>query len=301
VRLPALIAVVVLAGPTVAQASGSGGVAPGSVTPQGSNGGTAPGSVVAPKHPRRAPGPRVESFSITPDSTFIYGRPAMVRFVVKAHARRIHLALVIKRVGSHAVVRRVDLGQRPTGRREHYLLAGVEGGPLPQGNFDVHLSARGLRGAAKAAFTGHFNFHWHMFPLVGNFTYGLSADGRFGAKRKGHTHEGQDIPAPLGTPVIAPRAGVVKFIGFQKSGAGHYVVMHGEGEDLDFAFMHLRTHSILVHQGQTVATGQQLATVGATGDATGPHLHFEIWKGAWEQGGVPLDPLPFLRRWDAWS
>jgi murein DD-endopeptidase MepM/ murein hydrolase activator NlpD len=248
---------------------------------------------------RRAP--RVESFSITPSSTFIYGQPAMVRFVVKAHVRRIHLALVIKRIGSHAVVRRVDLGQRPTGRREHYLLAGVEGGPLPQGSFDVHLSARGLRGAAKAAVTGHFSFHWHMFPLVGNFTYGLGADGRFGAKRKGHTHEGQDIPAPLGTPVIAPRAGLVKFVGFQRGGAGHYVVLHGEAEDLDFAFMHLRSGTILVKEGQTVATGQQLAEVGATGDATGPHLHFEIWKGAWEEGGVPIDPLPFLRRWDMWS
>jgi murein DD-endopeptidase MepM/ murein hydrolase activator NlpD len=50
-----------------------------------------------------------------------------------------------------------------------------------------------------------------------------------------------------------------------------------------------------------VATAQRLADVGATGAASGPHLHFEIWVGEWYGGGHAVDPLPYLRRWDAWS
>jgi murein DD-endopeptidase MepM/ murein hydrolase activator NlpD len=292
---PALLLALIL--PSTALA-GSGGVAPGSVTPKAPNGGTRPGGVVL----KPASGASVETFSINPSSTFIYGRRAQVLFEVKSRARTIHLSLVIKRSGGgHAVVRRIDLGNRPTGKRQRYLLTGLEGGPLPEGTFELHLAARGLRGATKAAVTSQLSFHWHVFPLTGQFTYGISPDGRFGAPRPGHSHQGQDIPAPTGTPVVAPRGGLVKFVGFQAGGAGHYIVLHGEGEELDFVFMHLRDGSVRVKQGDRVATGQQIAEVGSTGESSGPHLHFEIWKGAWTQGGTPIDPLPFLRRWDSWS
>jgi murein DD-endopeptidase MepM/ murein hydrolase activator NlpD len=243
----------------------------------------------------------VESFSVRPPSAFIYGRPATVRFEVKGRASSVHLALVVKPAGSHTVVRRIDLGNRPTGKPQTYSVTGLEGGPLPQGSFDLRLSARGLQGATKASVTGRFSFHWHVFPLVGQFTYGQDPDGRFGAPRPGHSHQGQDIPAPTGTPVVAPRGGVVKVVAFQKGGAGNYIVIHGEGESLDFVFMHLRDGSILVKQGDLVATGEQIAQVGSTGESSGPHLHFEIWVGPWGQGGQPVDPLPYLRRWDAWS
>ncbi len=244
-------------------------------------------------------GPIVESFSVSPSSTFIYGRRAQVHFEVKGRSRTIHLSLVVKH--GNRVVRRIDLGNRPTGRRQRYLLTGLEGGPLPEGTFELHLTARGLHGATKASVTGRLSFHWHVFPLLGQFTYGIGADGRFGASRPGHTHQGQDIPAPTGTPVVAPRGGLVKFVSFQRSGAGNYIVLRGEGENLDFVFMHLRDGSIRVRQGDTVHTGEQIAEVGSTGESTGPHLHFEIWKGPWAMGGEPIDPLPFLRRWDGWS
>jgi murein DD-endopeptidase MepM/ murein hydrolase activator NlpD len=271
--------------------AGTGGITPGSVSPTG---GTQPGSVKLHR------GPRVESFSVSPSSTFIYGRRAQVHFEVKGAARTIHLSLVLKQ--GNTVVRRIDLGDRSTGVPQRYLLTGLEGGaPLPQGEFELHLSARGLQGATKASVTGQSSFHWHVFPLIGNFTYGVDPDGRFGAARPGHTHQGQDIPAPTGTPVVAPRGGLVKVVAFQKGGAGNYIVLHGEGEDLDFVFMHLRTGSIFVKPGQVVSTGQQLAQVGSTGESTGPHLHIEIWKGPWATGGTPIDPLPFLRRWDSWS
>ena len=50
----------------------------------------------------------------------------------------------------------------------------------------------------------------------------------------------------------------------------------------------------------TVRTGQPIGIVGETGDAIGCHLHFEIWAApGWYEGGSPIDPLPYLERWDA--
>ena len=47
-------------------------------------------------------------------------------------------------------------------------------------------------------------------------------------------------------------------------------------------------------------TGQSIGDVGMTGDATACHLHFEMWGGpGWYTGGAPIDPLPFLKAWDA--
>jgi murein DD-endopeptidase MepM/ murein hydrolase activator NlpD len=138
----------------------------------------------------------------------------------------------------------------------------------------------------------------HVFPIAGPFGWG-GADAVFGAKRKGHRHQGQDLTATLGTPVVAPRAGTVEHIGYQARGAGHYVILDGDGEDFDYAFMHLRRGSIAVSQGERVALGQQLGQVGSTGGSSGPHLHFEIWVGGWYTGGHPIDPLPLLQAWAA--
>ena len=238
----------------------------------------------------------VEQFSVSPNDTFIYGHRAQVHFVVRSGVPRVHLTLVISQRGT--VIRRINLGNRRTGVRQRYLLSGLEGGPLPQGTFSVRLTARG---ATKASASSTLSFHWHTFPLIGQVTYGVDPDGRFGAARPGHSHQGQDIPAPTGTPVVAPRGGTVKVVDYQAGGAGNYIVIHGEGENLDYVFMHLRSGSIRVKEGDRVSTGQQIGEVGSTGESTGPHLHFEIWKGPWARGGTPLDPLPFLRRWDAWS
>jgi murein DD-endopeptidase MepM/ murein hydrolase activator NlpD len=41
--------------------------------------------------------------------------------------------------------------------------------------------------------------------------------------------------------------------------------------------------------------------MGATGNASGCHLHFEMWDGPWQQGGSVMDPTPHLKRWDEWS
>ena len=66
-------------------------------------------------------------------------------------------------------------------------------------------------------------------------------------------------------------------------------------------YAHLRQPA-MVNKGQRVTTGQQVGVVGHTGDATGCHLHFELWTGpGWYDGGKPFDPLPSLQAWDGWS
>jgi murein DD-endopeptidase MepM/ murein hydrolase activator NlpD len=131
-----------------------------------------------------------------------------------------------------------------------------------------------------------------LFPVQGPFTFG-GPDSRFGAGRDGHTHQGQDIAAAEGTPVVSPVAGTVNVVAYQAKGAGHYVVISG-----DYVFMHLQTGSILVAKGQAVAAGQRIASVGSTGESEGPHLHFEYWPtGWWAKGSEPVDPLPMLQAW----
>ena len=141
------------------------------------------------------------------------------------------------------------------------------------------------------------NVRTHRFPIAGPFTYS-GPDGRFGAPRPGHAHQGQDLIAAEGTPVVAPRRGRVKQVAYQAKGAGHYVIIDGAGERLDYAFFHLQADSIRVRPGQYVRTGARIARVGNTGRSFGAHLHFEIWRGPWFGGGEAIDPLPLLRRWD---
>ncbi len=134
------------------------------------------------------------------------------------------------------------------------------------------------------------------FPVAGPFDFG-GITGRFGAGRPGHIHEGQDIIAAAGLPVVAPYAGVVSSTSYQASAAGEYVVLDAV-DGRDYFFAHCIRRSTVVAEGATVAAGQPLCQVGSTGSADGPHLHFEIWNIGWRvPGGYPIDPLPELRTW----
>jgi len=153
--------------------------------------------------------------------------------------------------------------------------------------------------APAALATAIFDLVDHKFPVRGAHTYG-EGEAAFGAGRDGHTHEGQDVFARCGTPLVAARGGVVKLNRFH-SAAGNYLVIDGEGTDVDYAYMHLREPSPLA-KGTRVRTGQAIGNVGDTGDANGCHLHFELWSGpGWYTGGVPIDPLAFLKAWDGYS
>jgi len=135
-----------------------------------------------------------------------------------------------------------------------------------------------------------------VFPVRGAHSFG-GPENRFGAPRAGHIHQGQDVLTAEGTPVAAPLAGTIESTSYQPGGAGYYVVEH-TAAGFDFMFAHCEAGSFAVGSGQTVAAGQALCLAGRTGDATAPHLHFEIWIGGWQApGGRPIDPLPYLEAW----
>ncbi len=137
-----------------------------------------------------------------------------------------------------------------------------------------------------------------VFPVAGPHNFG-GPENRYGAPRSGHIHEGQDILTAEGTPDVAPLAGTITSTEYQAGGAGYYVVEHTSiGFDLMFA--HCKAASTVVSAGQAVAPGTQLCQAGQTGDATAPHLHFEMWVDGWHESSAShsIDPLPYLEAWE---
>jgi murein DD-endopeptidase MepM/ murein hydrolase activator NlpD len=134
-----------------------------------------------------------------------------------------------------------------------------------------------------------------IFPVAGPHTFG---DG-FGAARSGHTHQGQDIMAACGTPLVAVSRAKVKFVSFQGA-AGNYVVIRNKKLHQDYMYAHLAARAS-VTKGTVVQPGQQIGIVGQTGDATACHLHFELWLGKWYRGGHAVDPLPYLQTYQGYK
>jgi murein DD-endopeptidase MepM/ murein hydrolase activator NlpD len=180
-----------------------------------------------------------------------------------------------------------------------------EGKPARNGRYSFRISPQGATApAARKATTSTslslaFAFYGYAFPILGAHENGMSA-GRYGAGRTGHTHQGQDVMAACGTPLVAARGGIVQYSGYQGA-AGNYIVIDGRGTGYDFMYAHLAEPSPL-QTGETVRTGQPIGIVGDTGDAQGCHLHFEMWgPPGWYEGGSPFDPLAYLEKWDAYS
>ncbi|MBV7265521.1 M23 family metallopeptidase [Erythrobacter ani] len=123
-----------------------------------------------------------------------------------------------------------------------------------------------------------------IWPVTGRIS------GRFGRQRiykgePGSYHSGIDIAPGNGVPFVAPADGVVVLArtGFSLEG-GLIIIDHGAG--LNSAFLH--ASKIVVAEGESVTQGQHIGNVGATGRATGPHLH---WSLKWND--ARLDPLLF--------
>jgi murein DD-endopeptidase MepM/ murein hydrolase activator NlpD len=173
------------------------------------------------------------------------------------------------------------------------------------GRYSFRLTAAASSGAvARSAQTGDlerdaFDLFDHVFPVRGSHDYGGSG-ARFGSGRSGHSHQGHDVFASCGTRLVAARGGRVKFVQYHAA-AGNYIVIDGDGSDVDYAYMHLAEPSPF-RPGDRVFTGQRIGSVGDSGNAQGCHLHFELWGApGWYDGGEPFDPLPALQAWDSWS
>ena len=125
-----------------------------------------------------------------------------------------------------------------------------------------------------------------VWPVTGRIS------GRFGSQRvyrgePGSYHSGIDIATgESGTPFVAPADGVVTLATAQPFSLEGYLLIIDHGQGLNSAFLHLS--DIAVREGQQVKQGQMLGRIGASGRATGPHLHWSLkWRDA------RLDPLLF--------
>lgn len=131
-----------------------------------------------------------------------------------------------------------------------------------------------------------------IFPVRGKHDFGTEVNG-FGG---GRGHQGQDILANCGVPIVSALSGEIQHVAFQ-SAAGNYVVVQAD-DGTSQAYMHMREPSTW-KKGQPVKAGEQLGVVGQTGRASACHLHFELWTApGWYLGGEPIDPLPVLKQWD---
>lgn len=180
-----------------------------------------------------------------------------------------------------------------------------DGRPARNGRYSFRISPQGptapvaRKASSSTTLSLGFNFFGFAFPILGAHDYGSGGSG-FGAARSGHTHQGQDVMAACGTPLVAARGGRVQMSTWDDA-AGNYVVIDGKGSPFDFMYAHLAEPSPL-KEGETVRTGQPIGIVGTTGSSSACHLHFEMWGApGWYEGGSPFDPLAYLQKWDAYS
>jgi murein DD-endopeptidase MepM/ murein hydrolase activator NlpD len=123
-------------------------------------------------------------------------------------------------------------------------------------------------------------------PSSGHLSSLFSRNRRHPVLRITRPHNGIDIAAPIGEPILAPAKGRVVFSGNRTGGYGLTVeIDHGYGYLTRFA----HASRLLVRQGEMVERGQVIAEVGATGLVSGPHLHYEV-----EVNGRAVDPLNFI-------
>ena len=164
------------------------------------------------------------------------------------------------------------------------VIPGAKGRPLPTPKPTVKTT-RPSTGGSSGTVRGPAVYRGGTFvwPVVGGGNY-ISQYFHYG-------HYAIDIAADYGSKVRAAGAGTVIFAGWKSNGGGYQVwIAHGSG--LYTTYNHMS--AITVGRGQSVARGQQVGRVGQSGNATGPHLHFEVWRGMVWDGGRRVNPLAYL-------
>ena len=180
---------------------------------------------------------------------------------------------------------------RGTGRRrraDRDGLAGADGradrDALPRADGDTRPRTRRPPSYRKRLLSNRF-----VFPVGGRTTIG----GPFGSFRQIGAHQGNDLFADFGTPVVAAADGTLAKVGSLPI-SGNRLWLEADGGD-EFFYAHIASFAPAAVNGRHVEKGTVLGYVGNTGDAepTPPHLHFEIHP----NGGDAVDPNPFLVAW----
>ena len=233
---------------------------------------------------------------MTPEHAYFDGEERITLTYEFAAERRIDLEIKVARSGDGRVVRRwtersvspaTAHNRRWDGRRGNGKVAA-------DGEYEFLVGPPGHHGAAA----GSLDLHADAFPVAGPHTYG----DRFGEARSGgRVHEGQDLPAGCGTPLVAARGGRVARTGYSDALYGYFVLIDGRGTEDDHFYAHLEAPTPL-DDGDRVRTGERIGSVGKTGNARGEfcQLHFELWPHGYHDG-PPADPLAALKAWDSYS
>jgi murein DD-endopeptidase MepM/ murein hydrolase activator NlpD len=166
------------------------------------------------------------------------------------------------------------------------ILPGAKGAPMPtpkpvfrSTGPSVIASGGSVLGGGPAVYPGG-PMHW---PVIGGNNY-ISQYYHYG-------HWAIDIAATYGSKVVAAAPGKVIFAGWKSNGGG-YQVWISHGSNIYTTYNHMS--AITVSNGASVGRGAQVGRIGATGDATGPHLHFEVWNGHIWDGGQRVNPLKYF-------
>jgi murein DD-endopeptidase MepM/ murein hydrolase activator NlpD len=252
-------------------------------------------------HPAAAAAPHGAGFrlgetKVSPGTAFFDSEERIrMRYSFRAD-RDLDLVVKVVREGRDVAIRRWVERDLEPGKvyRRRWDGRRANGGVPGDGAYEFRVGPLGHRGAPA----GQLEFHDHVFPVAGPHSYG----DRFGEARSGsRVHEGQDLPSPCGTPLVAARGGRVKARGYSDALYGYWLLIDGRATDHDHFYSHLEAPTPL-GDGERVRTGERVGAVGKTGNARSEfcQLHFELWPDGYHRG-QPRDPLPALRGWDAFS
>jgi murein DD-endopeptidase MepM/ murein hydrolase activator NlpD len=176
------------------------------------------------------------------------------------------------------------------------VIPGARGAPIPTpkpvkhstpssgGSHPTTVTHRNTGGGGSTSGVGgHYSGGRLSWPVIGGNNY-ISQYYHYG-------HWALDIAADYGSTVVAAASGKVVFAGWKNNGGG-WQVWISHGSNLYTTYNHMS--AITVGSGENVGRGQQVGRIGQSGDATGPHLHFEVWDGPVWNGGQRMNPLNYL-------
>lgn len=167
----------------------------------------------------------------------------------------------------------------PRSWRKEFIAVAARGG-VPNEAFMARRKPE-LEAIAAARLRSSDSNGWRqpfIWPATGRVS-GIFGSQRIYAGEPGSFHSGVDVAGPVGSPVLAPADGVVILAAQTPFSLEGNLLMVDHGMGLNSAFLHLS--SIEVKDGERVRQGQQIGRIGATGRATGPHLHWSLkWNDA---------------------